>query len=69
MSDAHRGERQQIERLERAKEEIEDALDCHNAGMMDPALARADTAGGYLEDYRKGPMLRNTNQEREEEDD
>jgi hypothetical protein len=52
-----RGEKQQAQFLVRAGEKLEEAAQCHDMGMVDPALASADTAAAFLEDYRKGPIL------------
>ena len=56
-NDPERGEAQQPQYLIEAAKEIENAAQCHNAGMMDPAYSSATTAEALLEDYRNGPIL------------
>ncbi len=40
-------------------EKLKEAAELHDGGFRDPALARADEAAAYLEDYRKGPVMVN----------
>ena len=69
VTESSRGEKQQVHWLARAMKKIDTAIQEHEAGMTDPALADADTAAAYLENYRKGPPIPKAVQEHREGDD